>query len=190
MMTGYHAAKRKVPLKFKLLGGIVRTRHPALLVVLTTLTLGFYAFYWLHEMGAALHDAIGDEREIRPTLETILNVCTFGLFGLWLMVRNARKIHATSLYFRRSHRDLSPSLIWLTFFAPFTFGLTLFVAMVRLQEQVNSFSRLADERTRARSAGSVSTPSLERKVMLKPMVPSRIPAESERSVRTRPRAAG
>jgi hypothetical protein len=167
-MNGYAAAKRKVPLKFKVLDEFVHVRTPALVVLFTLCTGGLYGLYWLYRTSAELHEALREDEEIRPALEILLTVLTLGLYGFWIVLRNARKVHTASLYFRRSHVDLSHTIAWLYFFAPFTVGITYLVAVAKVQAQLNDFAVLARERARARSAGSVSTPSLERRVMLVP----------------------
>jgi hypothetical protein len=131
-------------------------------------TAGLYGVYWLYKSSVELRAALQDDDEIHPLLETMLVVCSVGLYGIWLLLRNARKVHSTSLYFRRSHRNLSETIGWLTFFAPFTFGISLLVAAHMVQAQLNAFADLAAERERSRRAGSVSTPNLVRKVMLVP----------------------
>jgi hypothetical protein len=180
-MNGYIAAKRKVPLKFKVLNGFVRIRKPALVVPLMVCTGGLYGLYWLFRTSEELREALREDDEIRPVFELLLTLATLGLYGFWIMVRNARKVHTSSLYFRRSHVDLSHTLGWLYFFTPFTLGITFFVAVAKVQAQLNDFATLAAERERARSAGSVSTPSLERRVLLAPASSRRLPVESEPS---------
>jgi hypothetical protein len=179
-MDGYIAAKRKVPLKFKILNGFVRIRRPALVVALTLCSGGLYGLYWLYRTSAELCGSLREDEEIRPALELLLTVCTLGLYGFWTLLRNARKVHTASLYFRRNHTDLSHALGWLFFFAPFTLGITFLVAIAKVQAQLNEFAELAAMRDRARSAGAVSTPSLERRVLLVPATSSRrLPTEQE-----------
>jgi Domain of unknown function (DUF4234) len=169
----YRAAKRKVPLKYKLYGGHIEDIEPWKVVVPTVLTLGLYGFYWQYRASAGVREA-SHEKQVHPALEILLSVCTLGLFSLWAMFRNARRIHACSLYFRRSHKDLSELLLPLYFFAPFTIGITLLVAMAKSQEQLNDFAQLTGERERARAAGDASTPSLLKQVAIVPISARRV----------------
>jgi hypothetical protein len=164
----YRAARRKVPLKFYLRGGHMHPQDPTVVVTLTAVTLGLYGLLWLYRTSRSLRNTTG-EPQIHPLIELVLTLGTGGLFGLWASFRNTRMVHATSLYFRRSHRDLSNEVLWMFFFAPFTLGVTLLVAMFKQQVQLNEYAKLSDERERARIAGSSSTPSLERVVPIVPV---------------------
>jgi hypothetical protein len=163
----YRAAKRKVPLKYKLYGGHIATIEPWKVVTATGLTLGLFGLYWLYRCSSAIRRST-HEAQIHPALELGLVVLTGGIFGLFAMVRNVRRLHATSLYFRRSHEDLSDLLFWLYFFAPVTLGGTLLYAVSKVQAQMNDFSELTDERERARLLGNDSTPSLKKPIKIEP----------------------
>jgi hypothetical protein len=176
MRDAYRAAKRKVPLKYKLYGGYIEDVDPWKVIVPTVLTLGLYSFYWQYRASMGIREA-SHEKQVHPALELLLSVCTLGLFSLWAMFRNARRMHACSLYFRRSHKDLSELLLPLYFFAPFTVGITLLVAMAKSQEQLNDFAQLTEERERARAAGDASTPSLLKQVAIVPISARRVRSE-------------
>lgn len=146
----YGAARAKVPVKFRLAGGRVRYRRPWKVVLYSVATLGLYAIYWNFTVARSIKRTTG-VRAIKPGLDLALMVLTAGLYGLVVQFRCARRIHAASLFFERSHRDLSASVLGWNLLAPLTLGLTALISMYQLQRQLNRFADLANERERVRA---------------------------------------
>lgn len=63
-----------------------RIRHPALVLGLSLLTCGVYGFVWLWQVETELKAELGRE-DMNPTLDVVLTLVTFGLWGVVLAYR-------------------------------------------------------------------------------------------------------
>ena len=63
-----------------------RDRHPALVLCLSLLTCGIYGFIWLWQVETELKNELGRE-DLNPTLDVLLTIVTFGLWGIYLAYR-------------------------------------------------------------------------------------------------------
>jgi uncharacterized protein DUF4234 len=68
-----------------------RERHPALVLCLSLLTCGIYGFVWLWQVETEIKQELGRE-DLNPTLDVLLCVVTFGLWGVYLAYRMPRDI--------------------------------------------------------------------------------------------------
>lgn len=69
----------------------VRERHPALVLGLSLLTCGIYAFVWLWQAESEIKQELRRE-DLNPTLDVLLCIVTFGLWGIYLAYRLPRDI--------------------------------------------------------------------------------------------------
>lgn len=148
-LDAYQAARAHMPIKFRIEAGHLVQHSSTRVAVYVALSLGIYAIYWNYAVCKGLRRAIG-QRGLRPGLDLLLTLLTGGLYGLWLPVRHARRIHAASLYFERRHVDVSRKVALALIVAPLTLGLSGLWAVWTLQEQLNAFCVLAERRERER----------------------------------------
>jgi hypothetical protein len=150
-IDAYDAARARVPIKFRLAGGALPSRRSLRTALWCAVTFGLYGLFWNYQVSRGLRDTLGLKR-YHPVRELVLTLLTLGLYGLWLPVRHARRVHSASLFFQRSHVDISQRVLWAMMLAPFTMGLSALWGVMHVQRQLNRFSRLANERERERRA--------------------------------------
>ncbi len=146
----YPRARAKVPVKIRLRGGMIRRRPPHVVVLLILGTVGIWGVYWLWATTRELARATEDPT-VHANREVVYVVGTLGLWAIRVLYRNAQKIHGSSMYFRRSHKDQASRVLLLALGGLFSFGLLGLLAVQAVQEQLNEMADLADERERARA---------------------------------------
>ena len=83
-----------------------RERHPALVLGLSLLTCGIYAFVWLWQVETEIKQELGRE-DLNPTLDVLLCIVTFGLWGVYLAYRLPHDIAAVQRRRGATASDLS-----------------------------------------------------------------------------------
>lgn len=146
----YASARASVPVKVRLVGGLLPRRSPGKVTALVALTAGLYGIVWLALLSRDLKRTTQND-ELRPGLDLLLMVLTGGLWGLVVLHRCARYIHAVSMYFDRSHEDRSREVLLYSLGSLFSFGLLGLPAVYALQEQANGLALLAERRTAERA---------------------------------------
>ncbi|MEZ4335872.1 MAG: DUF4234 domain-containing protein [Sandaracinaceae bacterium] len=114
-------------------------RNPLVVVALTFFTFTLYAYYWLYKTTAELKEET-DRDDLNPLADLLLAVVTFGLWGVWAAIRNARVVHQEMVARGEEHTDRS---LGVAAFAGLTMvtGWAWLVSMALLQED---FNRLAE----------------------------------------------
>jgi len=121
--------------------GVVQERSPITVVLLTIVTCGIYGLYWQFRTSDELRAATNDD-SIKPLLELVLTLVTGGIWGVYVQYRNAQKVHAALASREPSRKDQSQSVLILSI-AMYFVGVTGFIAMWILQEELNSIARTA-----------------------------------------------
>lgn len=118
-------------------------RSPAAIVILTMLTFGLYAYYWLYSTSAELKQESG-RRDVTPLLDALLAFLTAGVWGIWAGYRNARIAHQLFVDREIAHTDRS-LLVGAAGAASFFLGpWTWLVAIALLQEDLNKLAEPVD----------------------------------------------
>ncbi|MCA9606583.1 MAG: DUF4234 domain-containing protein, partial [Myxococcales bacterium] len=81
-------------------------RNPLVVVALTFFTFTLYAYYWLYKTTAELKEET-DRDDLNPLADLLLAVVTFGLWGVWAAIRNARVVHQEMVARGEEHTDRS-----------------------------------------------------------------------------------
>ena len=110
-------------------------RSPLLVVALTFLTFTLYAYYWLFQTTRELREETGRE-DLNPITDVVLAVISFGLWGVWAAIRNARIVHEEMGERGAAHTDRS---LGVAAFAAMTLvsGWSWLLSMALLQEDYN-----------------------------------------------------
>lgn len=114
-------------------------RNPVAVAVLTVLTFGLYAYYWLYSTTDELKDETGRE-ELNPLIDVLLAIVTVGLWGIWAGARNAKIAHEEMVARGHRHTDRSLAVAGVSALSLVS-GWAWIVAMAMVQEDLN---RLAD----------------------------------------------
>lgn len=146
----YSRARARVPVKVRLVGGLLPRRSPALVAALVGLTAGLYGIVWLTLLARDLKRTTQNP-DLRPGLDLFLMLATCGLWGFVVLQRSARHIHAVSMYFDRSHHDRSREVLLYSIGSLFSFGLLGLAGVFAVQEQANDLARLAEKRSAERA---------------------------------------
>jgi hypothetical protein len=77
-----------------------------LVVALSVLTFGLYAYYWLYKTTDELREESGRD-DLHPIVDLLLALVTFGLWGLWAGYRNAKITHELFEEIGAKHSDRS-----------------------------------------------------------------------------------
>jgi hypothetical protein len=131
----------------------MKKRSPVAIVLLSLVTFGIYAYYWLYATGEELKRESG-RRDITPALDAFLAFLTVGVWGIWAGYRNARIAHELLEERGEAHSDhalpVAAAGVASYFLGPWTW----LVAMVLVQEDLNElaepFDYFTDKRPRAR----------------------------------------
>ena len=118
---------------------VVTKRSPLAVVVLTVVTFGLYAYWWLYRTTKELQRET-DRDDLRPLLDVLLAVVTVGLWGIWAGYRNSKIVHEEMLERGEEHLDRSMAVGVISALSLAT-GWAWVVAMAILQEDLN---RLAE----------------------------------------------
>jgi hypothetical protein len=114
-------------------------RNPVVVVVLSLLTCSLYGFYWLYVTTKELKEETGDER-LDPTVDLLLAIVTFGLWGIYAAWRNADIAHRALVARGVAHQDRSAMIAGFGI-ATYFFGLAWLVSVALLQEDYNALAR-------------------------------------------------
>ena len=82
----------------------MKKRTPAAVVVLSLLTFGLYAYYWLYQTTRELAGE-AERDDIRPGMDLLLTFLTFGFYGIWVARRNATIAHELLLERGEAHES-------------------------------------------------------------------------------------
>lgn len=146
----YARARASVPVKVRLVGGLLPQRSPARVTALVAVTGGLFGIVWLALLARDLKRTTQNPA-LRPGLDLFLMLATGGLWSFVVIHRSARTIHAVSMYFERSHEDRSREVLLYSLGGLFSFGLLALAAVYAVQEQANELSRLAERRSAERA---------------------------------------
>ncbi|HRG99365.1 MAG TPA: DUF4234 domain-containing protein [Polyangiaceae bacterium] len=146
----YARARARVPVKVRLVGGLLPQRSPLVVTALVGLTGGLYGLVWLALLSRDLKRTT-QNADLRPGLDLLLMLLTGGLWGFVVLHRSARYIHAVSMYFERSHDDRSREVLLYSLGSLVSFGLLGLAAVFTVQEQANELSVLAERRSAERA---------------------------------------
>lgn len=114
-------------------------RNPLAVVALTFFTFTLYGYYWLYKTTDELKEETGRD-DLNPLLDVLLAVVSFGLWGVFAAVRNARIVHQEMLARGERHTDRALGVAAFAGLTMFT-GWAWLVSMALLQEDLN---RLAE----------------------------------------------
>lgn len=111
-------------------------RSPVVVLALTLVTFGFYAYYWLYTTSDEVRRESG-KRDISPILDALLAFMTVGAWGVWAGYRNAKIAHELIDARGIAHTDHSLPVAIAGGASYFMGPWTWLVAMVLLQEDLN-----------------------------------------------------
>lgn len=114
-------------------------RSVAVVVLLSFITCGIYWFWWIYATTDELKRVTGHP-DLNPVVDLVLCIVTCSLWGIYVEYRNAAVVHQEMVKAGRNHEDRSIIILVLNL-ATFVVGLTGFVAIALLQEELN---KLAD----------------------------------------------
>jgi hypothetical protein len=112
-------------------------RDLAVVALLTIFTCGLYGLYWQYKTTEEL--AASTRKELNAGLELLLTVVTCGVFGIYAHYRNAQVVTEQLRALRGSHDDKS-TLILVLDLASLAVGVTWIVAVVMLQDELNTLA--------------------------------------------------
>jgi uncharacterized membrane protein YidH (DUF202 family) len=81
-------------------------RDPILVLVLSLVTCGIYAFYQIYKVSSELRDALG-RQDINPALDLVLGLVTCGLYFIYLAYRYPQLILEMQDRVRLPRNDIS-----------------------------------------------------------------------------------
>jgi len=110
-------------------------RSPITVVVLSLVTFGLYALYWLYVTTEELAQETG-HGDLSPTMDVLLAICTFGLWGMYAAYRNAGIVHEELAAAGITRQDKS-LVVGVALAATFFSGWAWLVAVAVLQEELN-----------------------------------------------------
>ncbi len=110
-------------------------RSPITVVVLSLVTFGLYALYWLYVTTEELAQETG-HGDLSPTMDVLLAICTFGLWGMYAAYRNAGIVHEELAATGSARQDKS-LIVAVACAATLVSGWAWLVAVAVLQEELN-----------------------------------------------------
>jgi hypothetical protein len=119
--------------------GAVQERNSVVVLVLSFVTCGFYALYWIYKTSDELREQTGDT-SINPALDLLLSIVTCGIWGIYAEYRNAQKVHAQLVASNPYRKDQSQTVLILNIASLFV-GITGLVAIYVVQEELNQLAR-------------------------------------------------
>jgi len=122
--------------------GVLTERNSALVLVYTFISCGFYGLYWTFKTSEELRNATGDQT-INPGLDLLLTLLTCGVWSMYTLFRNAQKVQSVLGPRDAMKKDQSQMVLMLCI-ANFFVGVTGFVAMFIVQEELNLLARAAN----------------------------------------------
>ena len=81
-------------------------RNPVTVAVLTLLTFGVYAYYWLYRTTDELKEETGRD-DLNPLIDLLLAIVTVGFWGIYAGARNAKIAHEEMVARGHAHSDRS-----------------------------------------------------------------------------------
>lgn len=138
-------------------------RNPFLVVALSVLTFGIYAYYWLYKTTDELREESGRD-DLHPTVDLLLAVLTFGLWGLWAGYRNAKVVHELFEEVGAKHTDRSAPV---AVFGALSFvsGWAWLVALGILQDDYNRLiQELGEDPVPTTRAYAAARPAVQARV--------------------------
>ena len=125
-----------------LVPGAIKERNSGVVVVLSLVTCGVYALYWLFKTSEELKAATNDA-QINPAIDLVVSLLTCGLWGIAVTYRNAQKVHQTILPYHPQHKDQSQTIILLSV-ASLVVGVTWLVSVFLTHEELNMLARASN----------------------------------------------
>ncbi|MFO0675641.1 MAG: DUF4234 domain-containing protein [Polyangiaceae bacterium] len=122
--------------------GVLVERNSALVLVYSFVSCGIYALYWTYKTSEELRGAT-DDATINPGLDLLLTVLTCGVWTIYTLYRNAQKVQAILGPRDPNKKDQSQMVLMLCI-ANFFVGVTGFVAMFLVQEELNLLARASN----------------------------------------------
>ncbi|MBX3276160.1 MAG: DUF4234 domain-containing protein [Sandaracinaceae bacterium] len=142
-------------------------RNPLAVVALTFVTFTLYAYYWLYKTTDELKKETGRD-ELQPLVDVLLAAMTFGIWGVWAAIRNARLVHEEMQARGASHTDRAFGVAAFAGLTMFT-GWAWLVSMAILQDDYN---RLAETEFLPESdalfASAAARPAVRARVAVEP----------------------
>jgi heme/copper-type cytochrome/quinol oxidase subunit 3 len=108
--------------------------------VLTLVTCGFYYLYWQYVTSEELKQATGRD-DINPLMDLLITVACCGFWAIYVQYRNAQVVHQSFQAAGQQHEDKS-SFILIMHLLNMISGVTAFVAMMVLQDELNKLGEL------------------------------------------------
>ena len=108
--------------------------------LLALVTCGGYYFYWQYITTEELKNATGRE-DINPTTDLLLSLLCCGFWGIYVQFRNAQVVHEV-FQARGVHHEDKSTFILLMHLLTAVNGLTSFIAMMMLQDELNKLADL------------------------------------------------
>jgi len=121
-----------------LIPGMIQERSPLTVLLLSFVTCGIYAIYWLFKTSDELRLATQDE-SINPTTDLLLVLVTCGIWGIYVEYRNSQKIHQILSQTEPGRKDQSQTILILNI-AMYFVGVTGLIATYILQEEMNQLA--------------------------------------------------
>jgi Domain of unknown function (DUF4234)/zinc-ribbon domain len=85
---------------------IGQNRDPIMVLLLSFVTCGIYAFYEIYKVSSELRDALGRE-DVNPSLDLVLGIVTCGLYFIYLAYRYPQLILEMQDRVRQPRNDIS-----------------------------------------------------------------------------------
>jgi hypothetical protein len=119
--------------------GTIQERNSVLVALLWLFTCGIYYVYWVFQTSTELAQATRDPT-INPMLDLVLTIATCGLWGYYVIYRDAQKLHQLLVGLDPGHQDQSQTVLILLIATLFV-GITFPVAIYLVQEDFNRLAR-------------------------------------------------
>lgn len=113
---------------------MITKKSPAMVIILTLITCGIYAWIWFYQTSSELKNALNNDNN--PGMDLLLIIVTCGIYGIYLYYRNAKQAYELKLKYGIAGSDQSVISIILAIFG---FGI---VSMGIIQNELNSVADL------------------------------------------------
>lgn len=110
-------------------------RNPVTVAVLTLLTFGVYAYYWLYRTTDELKEETGRD-DLNPLIDVLLAIVTVGFWGIYAGARNAKIAHEEMVARGHAHSDRSLAVAGVAALSLVS-GWAWIVAMAMVQDDLN-----------------------------------------------------
>jgi hypothetical protein len=122
--------------------GVLQEESPASVILLSLVTCGIYAVYWLYKSSEQLRIALNDDT-IKPGMDILLLFLTCGIWGIYVEIRNVQKIHRV-LYAIDPTRSEQANVILMMNVASLCLGFPGLIATYIVQEEFNALARASN----------------------------------------------